>query len=658
MKYTTLGKTGLKVSRLGFGCMRLPMKDGKVVRELSTPMLRRAFDLGVNLFDSAVMYCGGDSQRAVGEALEPIRDQVIISTKNHLHHADPDDWWRELENSLRYLRTDHIDIYNHHGINWKLYCEKLDPEKDGLTALMLKAKEQGLIRHVAFSFHDKPEGLVKLAKTGYYESVILQYNLLDQANADAMTEAAELGMGIIVMGPVGGGRLGIPSEKMVELTGGAAANTVEAAMRFVWAHPSEPVALSGMQNMEMLEQNARLADEAEPFTAEQVEGINSLVRERLEKSGLYCSGCGYCLEDCPAGVQIPQNLDLLNQALIFGLKDAVKGRYKGLKGKAVMCVACGRCLEKCPQNIDIPEKLRETVATLDPDFGRVPLSSRIDDLDASGAFTMTVAGHNVSNDLRDIKVELDAGDGVSLESDTFELSQVKPFERFRRSVKGTFEPETRTLPVTVTAEYEDTREQLDAGYSFMVLGEGLDEDWSGGDWQEAAPAPEDFTDDADTALLHGLRFKLSYDADGLLLLADVKDDCLRPSQPGMKGSADNLELFLDGRRKGAVGKKSYEDGVFQVMLFPGTPGQAPAFHECKKDIDLDVSSEETDDGYRMTVRIPFASFCVEEGVPARIGFDLAANTANADGERVCQYIWAGTGDNWRDARGFRQVWLT
>jgi ferredoxin len=481
-----------------------------------------------------------------------------------------------------------------------------------------------------------------------------------------MQEVAEMGLGVVVMGPVGGGRLGIPSDKIEELTGGEARGTVEAALRFVWAHPSKPVALSGMENMEMLEQNVQLAEQAEPFTEEQVEGINSLVRARLEKSGLYCSGCGYCLEDCPAGVKIPQNLDLLNQARIFGLKDAVQGRYKRMSGKAVLCVACGRCLEKCPQNIDIPEKLRETVATLDPDFGRVEVSTRVADLNPAGdedhgRFTLAVTGHNISESLRHINLQLNAAGGVELEEDEILLEHVKPFERFRRKVQGTFPAGTRELPMALKALYEDATAEEDATYEFVVLPAGLDEDWDSGDWCEAAPTADDFSkaegDAQELADRHGLCFKLSYDDEGLVLLVDVRDDLLRPSSPDQKGQADGLELFLDGRKSADVGKKKYTDGVYQVILFPGTPGEQEAFFKCKKDIELDVTSEFTDDGYRMTVRVPFESFCVQEGRPERIGFDLAANTCNEDGKRIAQWIWAGEDDNWQNAANFRDFWL-
>jgi len=130
MIYRQLGKTGLRVSQLGFGAMRLPMvgkgKTASVDRDKAIPMMHHAFANGVNYIDTAVGYCNQDSQRAVGEALQGWRDKVIVSTKNPYYGEDEKSWWQNLENSLEWLQTDFIDIYNHHGINWQRYKDYVD----------------------------------------------------------------------------------------------------------------------------------------------------------------------------------------------------------------------------------------------------------------------------------------------------------------------------------------------------------------------------------------------------------------------------------------------------------------------------------------------------------------------------------------------------
>lgn len=653
MRYTTLGKTGLSVSSLGFGCMRLPMKDGRVDRTLSTPMLQKAVELGVNFFDTAIGYCDSDSQAAVGEALESVRSKVVISTKNHLHSADTKTWRAQLENSLRFLRTDYIDLYHHHGIQWNTFVNYLDPAKGGLTAQMIKAKEEGLIRHFGFSFHDTAENLIKLIDTGLYENVILQYNLLDQTNGDAITYAREKGMGVVVMGPVGGGRLGLPNETILELTQGAAASTPEAALRFVWGHGGVNVALSGMQTMEMLNQNVHLAETAEPFTAEQIDTLNRLVVERKEKSGLYCSGCRYCTPECAAGIDIPGQLDLLNNAYIYGLKDDGAAAYRRTKVKARECINCGVCLKKCPQNIDIPAKLREAALLFDEKIGSILVESAIRALRPDGTFSLALEVHNFGNTVRDIAITLSAVDTVTLDRTKIEFDQVDPFARKRVRVGGTVAPSTNSLGLTFDVVSGEQHETVVKKACF----EFLRREWS--PWFIRDAVESDFSNNPETANLHGIRFRVAYNDTGIKLETLVRDDFLVPSRrQDHKGLlVDGLELYLDGRKPTRLGHPSYEKGVFQIMLYPGNPGTNPPFYHLNGACKLSVESSRTVDGYALNAHIPFASFCVSDGIPEKIGFDLGMNTADANGNRIGQLIWAGADDNWDNAANFREFWL-
>ncbi len=369
MEYTTLGKTGLKVSRLGFGCMRLPMNGGVIDRDLAIPMLRRAFDLGITYFDTAVMYCGGDSQRALGEAMEDIRDKVVLSTKNHHYDkADKAGWWKNLEDSLKFLRTDCIDVYNFHGMNFETY-EGCVGGEDGLFKEVMKAKEQGMVRHVCHSFHGSLESLKNVIDLGLFESVTLQYNLLDQSLEEGIAYAHEHNVGVTVMGPVGGGRLGYPSEKAAELVG-EVKSTPELALRFVLSNPGVCVALSGMSTMQQLEENVATVSQTGDLSEEDHRRIEAAVQERKQLSGLYCTGCNYCMP-CPEGVNIPANFEIMNLERIFGLTEHAKSRYAALSGKAALCRLCGKCVEPCPQDLAIPERLAEAVGMLDERAGSV-----------------------------------------------------------------------------------------------------------------------------------------------------------------------------------------------------------------------------------------------------------------------------------------------
>ncbi len=370
MIYRTLGRTGLRVSQLGFGAMRLPMteQDGKEVvnRDLAIPMIHRAFEGGLTYIDTAVGYCNEDSQRAVGAALKGWRDKVVLSTKNHYYGEDEAAWWKNLENSLERLDVDYIDIYNHHGINWERYVNDVEPR---VSKWMLKAKDQGLIRHICTSFHDSNEALMKLVDTGYVESITLQYNLLYRDLEEGIAYAKEKNVGIVVMGPVAGGRLAGPSDVLTGLVPGIE-RVPELALRFVLSNPNVTVALSGMGTMQMVEENVAIAADAISLTAADVANIDTHVKRLVEMEKLYCTGCKYC-QPCPEGVNIPYIFEQYNLGKVYGLWSTARENYakfpdmKWIGGKqADSCIECGECEGKCPQHLEIRELLKAAHAML------------------------------------------------------------------------------------------------------------------------------------------------------------------------------------------------------------------------------------------------------------------------------------------------------
>ncbi len=361
MQYRQLGNTGYLVSQLGFGAMRLPMQgEGEsacVDRELAIPMIHRAFEAGVNYIDTAVGYCNQDSQRAVGEALTGWRDRIVVSTKNP-EYQDEKVWWSNLENSLERLQVSYIDIYNHHGINWEHWTNAVEPVA---SKWMRKAKDQGLIKHICASFHDTNANLVKLIDTGYLESITLQYNMLDRQCEEGIAYAHEKGIGIVVMGPVAGGRLGASSPVLEELLP-QVKRVPELALRFVLSNPNVTVALSGMSTMQQVEENTATAADAVSLTDADKAAIDEHLVRLKELANLYCTGCNYCMP-CPNEVNIPHVFRLYNEGRVYGLWEVARRAYnewRWVSGKrADACKECAECEDKCPQHLEIRRQLAE-----------------------------------------------------------------------------------------------------------------------------------------------------------------------------------------------------------------------------------------------------------------------------------------------------------
>ena len=372
MQYHNFGSTGVKVSALGFGAMRLPEVEIKgkyhIREEESIEMMQRAFELGVNYVDTAYGYCHSQSELVVGKALQGWKDKVYLSTKMPTWMVEKkDDYRRFLEEQLKKLNAEYIDFYHFHGLDEDRF--KNTVLKHNLLREARKAKEEGLIKHISFSFHDKPEVMKRLIDIGIFESVLCQYNLLDRSNEEAMAYAQSKGLGVAVMGPVGGGRL-VVSDILKEAIGSDVKSTSELALRFVFANKNVSVALSGMENIEMVEENTRVASLSEPLSNKQLEIMENFIENRKKKEEIPCTNCGYC-QPCPENVAIPEIFQLMNYYTVYGLKEYAYKEYQNIgvgtldsgdkdeRKQADACEECGECEEKCPQKIKIMEKLKE-----------------------------------------------------------------------------------------------------------------------------------------------------------------------------------------------------------------------------------------------------------------------------------------------------------
>lgn len=371
MIYRKFGSTGKEISSLGFGCMRLPEyeKDGQwfINEEQAIPMLHHAYENGVNYFDTAPYYLHNNSELTVGKAMKGIRDKVMLSTKIPLEEViTAGDYRRVLEKSLKKMDTEYIDFYHFWGISKSGFDEKIM----GLNLMKeaLKAKEEGLIRHISFSFHDKAEYIKYIIdKAEVMETMLVQYNILDRNNEEMIAYAALKGMGVVIMGPVGGGKLAAPTDLTTKLTGKSSTATYELAFKFVLGNPGVSCALSGMGNMDMVEKNLAIAGEGSLLTKVEWNQLGEAVDQLKKFSDLYCTGCEYC-QPCPMDIKIPRIFNMFTYYNVYGLTDHAKNemkRYLNEGGKSITdCSDCGNCEKKCPQKLEIRKQLKRVQETL------------------------------------------------------------------------------------------------------------------------------------------------------------------------------------------------------------------------------------------------------------------------------------------------------
>jgi len=373
MQTRRCGKTGLDLTVIGFGAMRMHGDDVAPWARL----VRLAAEAGFNYFETSDLYCGATSELKVGEGLKGFpRDKVYISTKSRLtDYPTADGIRRAVEQSLKKLRTDYLDFYQLWGLRLETFRD-IAVKKGGTIEGIRRAMAEGLVRHLGFTSHDSPPNMISLLGTGEFESVTLQYNLLDRENEPVIAEAGRLGIGVVVMGPLHGGILGHHSAVVSELMenrrvpkrnkGVATGSTAEAAFRFVLSNPNVTCAASGMMNSREIEENAHTASTIKPLSAKERSAVDKTLGEFKKTSDALCTGCRYCMP-CPEGVGISEVFRLANASRIYGLRDGSRRDY-ALFDKdwpydqfkdASHCTECGECREKCPQKINIPEELKK-----------------------------------------------------------------------------------------------------------------------------------------------------------------------------------------------------------------------------------------------------------------------------------------------------------
>ena len=377
MKYRKLGRTGVEVSALGFGAMRLPVTGGPndVDEPAAIEMIRWAIDQGVNYVDTAWPYQGGNSEVAVGKALrDGYRERVHLATKLPVWDvrtiADCD---RILNEQLRRLDVEHVDFYLLHCLT----ADRWPAMRDlGVMEWLESARADGRIGRTGFSLHDTFEAFGEIVDAYDWPLCQIQYNLVCenvQAGTAGLEYAAGKGLAVVIMEPLFGGTLVDPPEpiRVVWAGGpGGEADPADVALRWLWNKPEVSVVLSGMSTLEQVQRNVASAARSGPgaLAAGEAELVARVQEAYRAFRPVPCTKCGYCTP-CPNGVDIPVNLELYNNGVVFKGTSHVlcTNLYRMMPEaqRAAACAQCGACEDKCPQKIAVGELMTRIRAEFD-----------------------------------------------------------------------------------------------------------------------------------------------------------------------------------------------------------------------------------------------------------------------------------------------------
>ncbi|HPE68671.1 MAG TPA: aldo/keto reductase [Thermotogota bacterium] len=373
MEQKEFGRSGKKVSLLGFGCMRLPILNGEesnINEPLATQMLRLAIDGGVNYIDTAYPYHQEKSEPFVGRALsDGYREKVFLATKSPVWKVEKrEDFDRFLDEQLSRLQTSWVDMYLLHALHRKSW-EKI--QNLGALDFLQEKIQQGKIRYAGFSFHDEREVFMDILEAFDWDFCQIQLNYMDteyQAGLKGYEAARSKGMGIVIMEPLKGGKLANIHPQSQQSLKRVHPDWSPARWAFQWLQnlPGVSTILSGMSTMAQVKENLDTFATTHPFTQTEHDAIAE-VQEKLASLKLIdCTGCRYCMP-CPENVAIPEIFSFYNNVELFNALGESQWAYNKMlkpEQRATSCVECGQCESKCPQNLAIPSLLRKAHETL------------------------------------------------------------------------------------------------------------------------------------------------------------------------------------------------------------------------------------------------------------------------------------------------------
>lgn len=331
MEYVTLGKTGLKVSRVGLGGIPIQKSDAEEVKEL----IHCLSDRGVNYIDTARGYTVSES--LLGQALEGIRDKFVLATKSMARTKEAME--KDIQTSLTNLKTDYIDLYQVHNPS----MEDLDKvlAKGGALEALSEAKAAGKIGHLGLTAHSL-QVFERALCLDWVETIMFPYNIVESQGEELMKKCKEKNIAFIDMKPLAGGAI----------------EDATLALRYICANENVTVVIPGMYSLEEVEQNLASVEDKSPITDEEREKFEA-VRKQLGTN--FCRRCNYC-QPCAAGINISGVFLFAGYLQRYGLEDWAYDRYQTLKVKPEACLDCGACESRCPYHLPIRQMLKQCAA--------------------------------------------------------------------------------------------------------------------------------------------------------------------------------------------------------------------------------------------------------------------------------------------------------
>jgi len=333
MEYRILGKTGLKVSRMGFGGIPIQRIDAAGTKAL----MQQVRAAGINYIDTARGYSVSESY--LGEALEGIREDFVLATKSMSRTKEA--MAADIDISLKNLRTDYIDLYQVHNPSPEQLEQVIAP--GGALEALQEAKQAGKIGHIGISIHS-PEVFRRALELPWVETIMFPYNIVESQGTDLIKACAEKNIGFIDMKPLAGGAI----------------EDATLALRYVCANPDITVTIPGMADPAELEQNLAAVNDAAPLSEAEIQKMED-IRKALGTQ--FCRRCNYCAP-CTVGINIPNVFVFEGYLSRYGLGEWALGRYLAMPKQASDCIECGACESRCPYNLPIRAMLKQAAAKM------------------------------------------------------------------------------------------------------------------------------------------------------------------------------------------------------------------------------------------------------------------------------------------------------